>query len=452
MSDDAALEPSVSPVELSGPKVASDLSNDPDVVRLQLRATHGLVDLGDGVSYEGMTYDGQVPGPTISAKVGDELVVEFTNDLDEETTIHWHGLRISDQMDGNPRIQNPVQPGETFTYRFVLPEAGTYWYHPHTNSNEQMEKGLYGAIVVRDVDDPEYDLERVIVLDDILLERGVTMLPPFLARHPELMHGRYGNLLLTNGELSELSRASATQGDVERWRIVNTANARTMELSVRGAIWRVVAVDGGKLREPYTTDRLMVPVGQRYDVEVSYDEGGAAVELISHVLTLNEDGSDVVEVPSPVFRVDVAESADTPRVIDWPILPALESREADREVTLDLDAVADPATGTAWRINGQKFPHRPLFIFQQGETVRMRIVNMLGPEHPFHLHGQFFEVIEPGTVPGPQPGLKDTVLIPGLETVEVLAHMDNPGRWMIHCHILEHAQLGMMGEVIVEPR
>ena len=231
---DANVEPEIPMPDLWGPSTAPDVNDADDVVEIQLTATLGIVELGDDVRYAGMRYQEQVPGPILHARVGDELVVHFTNDLDEETTIHWHGLRISDQMDGNPRIQEPVQPGETFTYRFELPEAGTYWYHPHVRSNEQVEKGLYGALVVHDADDPEYDLERVLVLDDIVLESGSEMLPPFLATHPEIMHGRYGNTLLTNGQLSELVAGEATKGQVERWRIVNVANARTMELSVTG--------------------------------------------------------------------------------------------------------------------------------------------------------------------------------------------------------------------------
>lgn len=449
----AATEPSrtarpeLTPVIGPSPAMV-DENDDPRVVETTLTARHTTVTLGDGMTYEMMTYDGMVPGPTLHAAAGDEIVVHFTNELDEPTTIHWHGLRISDQMDGNPRIQDPVQPGETFTYRFVAPEAGTYWYHPHVRSNEQVERGLYGAIVIRDAFDPEYDAERLVVLDDILVDGESELLPPFLASHPEVMHGRYGNVLLANGrDVTEMQAAEADEGQVERWRIVNTANARTMELSVVGARWRVIGTDGGLLREPYETDRLLVPVGQRYEVEVTYDAPGRA-ELISHVMTRNASGL-LEEIDIPVHAVDVAATGEAPREVVRLVGPERPVREADRSETIVFDAVSDPIRGVRWQLNGVADPEEPLFTFQRGETVRILLDNRSGPEHPFHLHGQFFEVV---TTPPEraQPGLKDTVLVPGGTVVEILAYLDNPGRWMAHCHILEHAELGMMAEIVVE--
>ncbi len=441
------------PVELPelwgvGPAVA-DTNPDPDIVEVELVARYEDITIGEGMTFEMMTYNGSFPGPVIQAKVGDRVIVHFRNELVQETTVHWHGLRISDQMDGSPRIQDPVVSGATFTYDFVVPEAGTFWYHPHVRSNFQVERGLYGMLVVSDELDPEYDLERGLVLDDILVDFDTGTLPGHLASHPELMHGRTGNVLLTNGmEISEAPRGEATQGDVERWRIVNTANARTLELSVSGASVRVIGVDGGKLPVPYTTDRLLVPVGQRYDLEVSYDSAGP-VELIAHVLVLNE-ADEVVEEPFPMFSVDVTPSAETPRVIDWPTIEPLPERAVDEEVTIAMNAINDE-TGLHWTLNGVADREEPLFTWGEGRTVRIRLVNEAGPEHPFHLHGQFFQIVDTGQPWTQQPGLKDTVLVPGLETVEIIAYLDNPGRWMAHCHILEHAELGMMGEIIVHP-
>ncbi len=427
--------------------VLEDENPDPDVVEVTLIAGLTTIDLGDGVSREMLAYNGQVPGPALHAKAGDRVIVHFYNRIDDATTVHWHGLRISDAMDGSPRIQDPVEPNGGFTYDFVVPEAGTFWYHPHVRANEQVEMGLYGPIVIRDRNDPEYDRERVIMLDDILLDPDAATFPPFLASHPEVMHGRYGNLLLTNGRDRELAIAEVEAGTVERWRIVNTANARTMELTLEGARFRVIGTDGGLLAEPYETERLVVAVGQRYDLEVTYENEGTAT-LSSHVATLDEN-DEVVETALPVFIANVAASDRTPRSIDWPMLPAREVREPSRDVMLDLEGVADPVHGIAWQINGQTHPEEPLFTFDPGQTVRIRIVNKNGPEHPFHLHGQFFEIVDQGTPWTSQPGLKDTVLVPGLETVEIIAYLDNPGRWMAHCHILEHAELGMMAEIVV---
>lgn len=447
-SPPSPVRPELTPV--IGPSaVMEDTNDDPRVFETTLTARYTTVTLGDGMTYEMMTYDGTVPGPTLHATAGDEVIVHFTNELDEPTTIHWHGLRISDEMDGNPRIQDPVQPGETFTYRFVVPEAGTYWYHPHVRSNEQLERGLYGAIVARDHYDPSYDAERLVVLDDILVDGESELLPPFLASHPEVMHGRFGNVLLTNGrDVTEMESGAAEQGQVERWRIVNTANARTMALSVAGARWRVIGTDGGLLREPYETERLTVPVGQRYEVEVAYDAPGR-VELLSHVMTRNASGL-LEEIDVPVHAVEVAETGAAPREVVRHLRPERPVREADRMETIVFDVVSDSIRGVQWRLNGVSHPEEPLFTFQQGDTVRILLDNRSGPEHPFHLHGQWFEVVTSESEHA-QPGLKDTVLVPGGAVVEILAYLDNPGRWMAHCHILAHAELGMMAEMVVEP-
>lgn len=426
-------------VDLIGaPAVLEDLNEDPDIVEVDLRAQVRTVELGGSMTYEMMTYNGSIPGPVLNAVAGNEVIVHFTNELAEPTTVHWHGLRIPDEMDGTPRVQDPIPPGGTFTYRFVVPEAGTFWYHPHVRANEQLEKGLSGPIVIRDALDPAYDAERMIVLDDILIDPASSVLPAFLASHPEVMHGRYGNVLLTNGRRSDLvPPGMADEGQVERWRIVNVANARTMELAIANAAFRVIGTDGGLLAEPYETANLTVPVGARYDVEVSYDQPG----IVALQSRLVEGGT------SPVYLVEVASTGMAPRIVDR-ILPEPRSPgTAVRDERITFSAVDDPTLGLRWQLNGLDAPIDPLFTFAQGDVVHITLENQAGPEHPFHLHGQWFEVVSGA---GVRPGLYDTVLIPGLSTIEIIAYLDNPGRWMAHCHILEHAELGMMAEIVVE--
>jgi len=431
---------------LVGPEGAlEDTNPDPNIVEVTLRAELTDLDLGDGTVRPMMTYNGTYPGPVLQAEVGDEIIVHFENHTLGDTTVHWHGLRISDEMDGSPRIQEPVAAlNGTFTYRFTLPDAGTYWYHPHVRANEQLELGLVGTIVVHDREDPVFDAERVIVLDDVLIDPTTDQIAPFLRSHPELVHGRTGNVLLTNGVVSPGVEGSARPGQIERWRLVNTANARTMSVSLSGATLRVVGTDAGRLAEPFETTRLVLPVGQRYDVEVYY-EGAGTVALQSHVLALNDAGDDVIEIAMPAYVVNVDGEAVTPREIVWPVLPTPDARPVDREVEMEFDAIDDPVEGIQWRINGVSHRMEPIFTFSEGETVRMTLRNLAGPEHPFHLHGQFFEIEG-------RPGLYDTVLVGGGATVTILAHLDNPGQWMAHCHILEHAELGMMTEIVVTPR
>ena len=447
---DAAV-PELAPLPgLIGAALAEDTNPDPHVLEVNLHASASANTLAPGRTIEGMAYNGQSPGPTLQARVGDEIVVHFTNDLNEPTTIHWHGLRIPDDMDGSPRIQTPVAPGETFTYHFIAPEAGTFWYHPHVRANAQVELGLYGMLIVHEATPPVFTAERTFALDDILLNGD--RVAAFLASFPEQMHGRNGNVLLTNGQI-EPADGTAAEGDVERWRLVNTANARTMSLSIEGASFRVIGTDGGLITEPYETDRILLPVGQRYDLEVRYDHPGA-VRLISHVLVL--EGENVVERPFTVQTVNVRATGLAPQPVALPAIPRPARGRVEETAIITLDGV-QTADGVRWRLNGmdggaEHMHMEPLFTFQQGEYVRIILDNKAGPEHPFHLHGQFFEILPDGRPETEQPGLKDTVLVPGLSRVTIFAHMDNPGRWMAHCHILEHAALGMMAEIVVEPR
>lgn len=443
MDDEPPPPPNWVPPSVWGSETLEDLNADPSVVEVNLSAGVQTVELFEDYDLDMYVFNGSYPGPMIQAKVGDTVIVHFQNDLPEPTTIHWHGLRISDQMDGNPRIQSPIMPGEGFTYTFQVNEAGSYWYHPHVRANEQVEKGLYGTIIVRDPDhEPAFDGERYVVLDDMLL--GEDGFPPFLASHPEVMHGRNGNVLVTNGVLDEIDLAVPTHS-VERWRIVNTANARTMEISFEGARFRVLGTDGGLLPTPWETERITVAVGQRYDVEVVFDSPGTA-KLLTHVLVL-DDNDDVVEEAFPLINVEVADGDLQPHEIAMPRGPELPERPIDREERMILDAHQGPNGEVVWTINGHAHAERPLFIFEEGQTVRFLLRNELGPEHPFHLHGQFFSIVDNGEPYTQQPGLKDTVLIPGLSELEIIAYLDNPGRWMAHCHILEHAELGMMGEI-----
>ncbi|MFO0750000.1 MAG: multicopper oxidase family protein [Myxococcota bacterium] len=443
-SDDATQAPVALP-EVLAPAVAEDLDPDPHVVEVSLTAKKKRVEILPHLVVEMWTYNGSIPGPLIHCRVGDEVIVHFQNDLPEPTTVHWHGLRIPADMDGSPRIQDPIPAGGSFTYRFTPPDAGSFWYHPHVKTNEQIEKGLYGLFVVHEAEDPSVDADRYIALDDILLDTDG--LAPFLSDMMEEMHGRTGNTLLTNGQVDALE-LTATKGRVERWRLVNTANARTMELTLEGASWRVMGTDGGLIATPYGVGRLVLPVGQRYDLEVTYDQAGTA-ELQSHVLTVN-DHNQVEELAIPVVSVAVAESAAAPTVAAWPTVPALPARVPTDSAELVLDAKST-SQGIEWMINGESMPMDPLFEVAKGSTMTIVLKNKQVPEHPFHLHGQFFEIAKRnGKAVTDEPGLKDTVLIHGSETVELRAYMDNPGRWMAHCHILEHSELGMMGEFLVD--
>jgi FtsP/CotA-like multicopper oxidase with cupredoxin domain len=367
--------------------------------------------------------------------------VVLDNQLDDATTIHWHGLRIDDEMDGVPAIQDPVQPGETFTYEFVVPDSGTFWYHPHVRANEQIEHGLQGMLIVREADEAvaaERVEERAFVVDDVSLNSAGSY-GSFNANHMEQMHGRLGNHLLTNGENRVLD-GTMRPGVPERWRIVNTANARMMSVEVEGAAWRVIAIDGALLPTPLELDRFRMPVGRRVDVEVLPQAGDTDVTL--KILTGGER--------YPLFEATVEGEAGAGDWAVWPAEPLPEIQETTQTVTLDLNG-ENTETGLEWTINGAVWgDHVPMELAANTPT-RIEITDLSGAEHPFHLHGQFFQVVSRnGRLDEWDGGLLDTVLVGGDDELVLYTAFENPGRWMAHCHILEHAELGMMTQMVVE--
>jgi FtsP/CotA-like multicopper oxidase with cupredoxin domain len=428
---------------VAGPAELEDHNPDPRVVEVDLVASEGVAELVAGRSTVSMLYNGRTPGPTLHARVGDRVLVHFRNDLAEPTTIHWHGLRISSEMDGNPMVQPPVMPGASFDYDFVLRDPGTFWYHPHVNTIEQLDRGLYGAIIVHESDPPRLTAERLFVLDDVRLD-AAGQIASFSAGGHDAVHGRAGNVLLLNGA-SARAMASAPRGSVERWRLVNAAGSRVMSMAVEGASWRVIGTDGGALPEPYVTSRLAVAPGQRFELEVTFDHDTGPARLVTYVLAQTDAGVETVPRALAELRYE-GETAASPPAYARVELPA--RAESPTEQTIRLGATATGAL--RFTINGYD-GDAPMLHFMQGEPVRFTIVNEIAPEHPFHLHGQFFQVLTRNGREAREPGLKDTVQLGAMERVVIETRFENPGRWMYHCHIPEHAENGMMAEVEVEP-
>src|SRR5205823_2164603 len=220
-------------------------------------------------------YNGQVPGPLIEAEVGDSVQVRLTNNLPQSTTIHWHGLRVPADMDGTEAVQPPVEPSGTFEYRFVVPDAGTFWYHSHVNETEQLERGLYGALIVRGPDEPQLDGERILLLDDLKLDE-TGALAPFGDEH-EHHAGREGDVRLVNSEQEPELEIAA--GQIERWRIVNAANSRYVRLSIGARPFSIIGTEGGLIGEPREVTEVLVTPGERVDLAVGPFEEGELLEV-----------------------------------------------------------------------------------------------------------------------------------------------------------------------------
>lgn len=406
-------------------------------VTVQLEAGEREWEFAPGRAIAGYGFNGQVPGPTIEAEVGDTLEIRVVNGLPEPTTIHWHGLRVPAPMDGTEMVQRPIEPGGSFDYRYVVPDAGTFWYHPHVNETEQMEKGLYGALVVRDPADPVLDGERVLILDDLKLDRSGE-LAEFGGKR-QRHDGRRGHTFLVNGAaVPDLEMAA---GQVERWRIVNASSSRYVLLSLGGRPFSIIGTDGGLIEAPVEVTEVLLSVADRVDLAVGPFEAGAeiAVEALPYSRgMLKEKGGRYATLRVGAAAPSVATLPDRLRTIE-----PIASRDAATNRTVVLGGSFSFRRGVDWTIN--KEAHHIADPVRVGDLQVWDVRNESGMDHPFHLHGFFFHVLEVNGEPPPFASIEDTVNVPAKGRVKI-AWMpdDRPGGWMYHCHILEHHAAGMM--------
>jgi len=248
---------------------AADVNPDPAIVEVNLTARVASVEVAPGTRVNAWTYDGGLPGPLVRTRVGDRLIVHFTNTLPQATTIHWHGVRVPIEMDGVPGISQPeVKPGEAFTYDFVVRDAGLFWYHPHVMSAAQVGFGLYGALLVEDREDLVGVADQLtMVLSDIGFDRHGVPDAADSGGPAGMVFGREGAYLLVNGRVQPTLRARS--GAPQRWRIVNAAKSRFFLLDMDGQPFVTIGTDGGLQERPRSTDILLVAPGERVDVVVA---------------------------------------------------------------------------------------------------------------------------------------------------------------------------------------
>jgi FtsP/CotA-like multicopper oxidase with cupredoxin domain len=437
---------------------AVDVNADPHVVEINLEAKIARVQLADGVSVDAWTYDGGLPGPLIRVRVGDRLVVHFTNTLPQATTIHWHGLRIPNAMDGVPDVtQPPVQPGGSFTYDFVVPDAGLFWYHPHVMSAAQVGFGLYGALLV---DDPEEFRtvgvadDLVMVLSDMAIAPEGTLEAPDAGGSTADVFGREGSHVLLNGH--EKSMLTVRSGAPQRWRIVNAAKSRYFDLDLGGLVFRQIGGDGGLQEYAVDRDTLLLAPGERADVIVTpKGEPGTTLTLRS---VLVDRGFGTTEGRFPYDDVATLTFDGAPEYAG-PLLPDVHrtippiDAAGATVVNLEFALEQPPDQRAEYRIIGPLFSEKHKEITATvGETQLWTVTNTSKWSHPLHLHGYFFQVLDEHGAPVHPMAWKDTVDIPFDKTVRLLVRYDDrAGSWMFHCHILDHAEVGLMGSVRVGP-
>lgn len=421
------------------------------IVEYHLEASAFSWEISSGKTIEAWGFNKQVPGPELRAKAGDTVIVKLTNNLSEQTLIHWHGIRLAAGMDGTDAVQKPILPGETFEYRFIVPDAGTFWYHSHANETVQMEKGMYGALIVEDTTDEIItDTERVFIIDDMKLDANGAFTKPrwFIPRVVERHDGRQGNTLLVNGKENPTIQMLA--GQRERWRFINASSARYFDLNLAGKEFSIVGTDGGLLESPRSVRSQLITPGERFDIIVGPFEEGDIVfmeSLAYNRMTFLKPRREKFATIQVGHRApSIAQVPNTLRAI--PQLAAFHA-EINRRIVLSVGPSLKD--GMDFLINGSVHVNdKPVKV---GELQVWEIVNASLMDHPFHLHGFFFQVLEEN---GKQPDFaswKDTINLKPRSTTKIAWMPDNrPGTWMYHCHILEHHQAGMMAnfEVVAD--
>ncbi len=402
-----------------------------------------------------MAYNGMVPGPTMVAPLGATITVELVNQLDQDTTLHGHGLRVPPGDDGVAHLGSPLTaPGGRDTYTWTFHDEGVFWYHPHANEAEQKELGLSGMVVVHDPSDGLVPVP--VLLDDMLLENAsVPHLYEGVATYA--MHGRIGNVPLVNGGPS-----IQLDPGPQRLALAVASNARVFELDFPGLTVQLVGRDGAYLEAPAPLRHLVLAPGERAIIDVMPLLAGSVRDAALG---------------------DLIHASGLPLPLDW-VAPTGPHERARAENRAGWQAEAEPVAHLNWGFQllganasaSGPFPSSndivwsivdldsqrlgPAYDFKLGETVRLTIhagdTNQEGEAttamaHPIHLHGQRFLVESRDGVPETHLVWQDTVLVggPGPQTVTLLIELDNPGAWMIHCHISEHLAAGMAALITV---
>jgi FtsP/CotA-like multicopper oxidase with cupredoxin domain len=475
-------------------------------VRKDLSSEH-LGDTESTAHLRMMAYNGSIPGPTLHVPQGSEITVDVRNDGDVETTVHWHGLRLENRYDGVPHeTQTPIPVGGGYRCHVQFPDAGFYWYHPHMREDFAQEMGLYGTIVVEPTD-PTYwgpaDRDLTLTLDDLLVEEG--HISAFRRSGPNFTAmGRFGNVLLINGETTFAGNAVA--GEVLRLYLVNTANTRLFNVALPGARMKLVGGDSGRYEQETFVEEVLLAPSERAVLDVLFDApgearlehrtpdrvydlgafivapavtgGGAAAGSYGSLRTdpelaaehrrighdLDREPDKVLAFVSKMSMDDMSMPMGDMSMDDMPMGDMAMPTDHDdglewEDLMPEMNRASDPSN-MIWQLVDRETGAVNSAIdwaFTVGDRVKIRLVNEQDQDHPmhhpFHIHGagRFLVLSRDGE---PQPNLvwKDTVLLGAGQTVDILLDVSNPGIWMAHCHIAEHTESGMMFSFTVARR
>jgi FtsP/CotA-like multicopper oxidase with cupredoxin domain len=435
-----------------------------------LAAAPARVPLAPGLAETAVwAYNGTVPGPEIRVRQGERVRVTMENRLAEGTTVHFHGIRLPNAMDGVPHLtQPPIAPGGTFTYEFDVPDAGTYWYHPHVNSAVQLGRGLSGAIIVEERQPIAVDRDVVWMLSDWRLLPDGRIRDDFGNMHDRAHNGRVGDIVTINGRVPDAFHVR--RGERIRLRLINAANARVFGLRIAGHEPVIIAYDGQPVT-PHAPPNGVVLLGPAMRVDLIMDMAGRRGErfevrddyyrgLAYNLVDIVYDDAAVRERP---LAGPVALPANT--------MPEPDMRDAERhEVIFNggmmgqammqsrgmgsmTDIMETMRSGRMWFMNGVAMlghTMEPMLTLRRGRTAVLALNNETTWWHPMHLHGHAFRVVSRNGAPTRHHEWQDTILIGPRERADIAFVADNPGDWMFHCHVLEHQESGMMGVIRVQ--
>jgi FtsP/CotA-like multicopper oxidase with cupredoxin domain len=424
--------------------------SDSPVKIFELTAEEKSIDTGGGRKVNAWTYNGTIPGPELRVQEGDRVIVHLFNRLSEGVTIHWHGVELPNAEDGVAGLtQDAVPAGGQFTYDFIAKKPGTYWYHSHQYSEKETSKGLYGVLIVEPKQpQTHYDKDYTAVLHD------------------------WDNQIYTVNGTSGGEHFDAKPDDIVRLRVVNTAS-NTHEMTLVGAPFKVIAIDGSDIHEPTNLNAVQLPIAasQRYDLEfrmpelgavklVNIDQSGFKGNIFTKLLGLttpsaqSENQMLTAIIGSGDVRTDNATLQRNP-LFDFTVYgteaptpdPLTFDTEYDRNYDMQLGnslGFFDGRFTMRFQINGNTFPNIPSYPVKEGDLVKIHIENNTDIPHPMHLHGHTFKVLLRNGVPLSGSSIYlSTLLVSSHESYDIAFEANNPGLWMLHCHNLGHASNGM---------
>ena len=417
-------------------------------------------------------FNGSVPGPVLRYRKGDTARILVSNGLSVDTAVHWHGVRVPNPMDGVPFVtQDPIKPGMQLLYEYPLRDSGTFWYHPHQSSFEQVPRGLYGAYIVAESKPIEVDQDVVWLLSDVKLGADGQQVEDYGRILDLANEGRIGNQVLINGKAAGAAQTlNVRRGERIRLRLINAASARIFKLSLAGHVMTAIAFDGQAV-QPHPVEQITLGPGMRIDLVIDCLQQAGAVFAMTDAghrgageiarLTYSREKSlrdkamaaPIRLAPNQLAEPDLKRAQEHYIVFQGgmrgaPVIGTVDGKAAKINEIMEKEGIAWTMNYTAQHEHA--LMHEPLFHFKKGTHVVLHMINETDFSHPMHMHGHFFRVIAINGKKTRFQERRDTVMMGPRENVDIAFVADNLGEWMFHCHILDHAAGGMMGTVAVE--